>query len=184
MKIRCECGAVYNVPEATGGKNVRCKQCDTMFVCPTPPPRPTSSGKKVPGTFARSAGAKSKSSQRTSAEEDAILRKFMSEESSLEDRMRDRRLNSIEEDRTSNSIRFIVVGCLWLVAAVIVGVALFKIGSFTRIPLILAFVYGLGGQYWLPPLMGVFGVYKFIIGVMSFTRVLDIESQEQLPTRW
>ena len=117
MKIRCQCGAIYNVPESTGGKNVKCKKCANTFVCPTPPPKPNIGAatgaasaapkQKVPGTFASNPYARSKSAQRTNQQEEEILKKFMSEEKSLEERMRDRREDSIEEDRTSNSMSYI-----------------------------------------------------------------------------
>lgn len=200
MKIRCQCGAIYNVPESTGGKNVKCKKCANTFVCPTPPPKPNIGAatgaasaapkQKVPGTFASNPYARSKSAQRTNQQEEEILKKFMSEEKSLEERMRDRREDSIEEDRTSNSMSYILVGVLWLAGAVVVGLALFgAAGSsggygFRRFRMIGWLLVGIGAQYWLPPMIGLVGLYKITIGVMSLFRVVDIESQEQLPEQW
>lgn len=196
MKIRCQCGAIYNVPESTCGKNVKCKKCANTFVCPTPPPKPNigkavgeAPTQKVPGTFASNPYARSKSAQRTNQQEEAILKKFMSEDKSLEERMRDRRADSIEEDRVSNSFSFIIVGVLWLVGAVVVAFALFgassvMVGGRGRLRVISMLLVGLRAQYWLPPLIGLVGLYKITIGVMSMFRVLDIESQEQLPEQW
>ncbi len=190
MKIRCECGAIYNVPESTCGKNVQCKKCGTTFVCPTPPPKVSfNAGVKtetqnVPGTFASSPYARSKSKQAPPEDQDAILKKYMSEEKSLEDRLRERRENSIETDRTSNSISFIIVGCIWIIAGILIGISMFWMASFTRIPIFFAWIYGLGGQYWLPPLLCLYGIYKIVIGVMSLMRFVDIQSEEQLPTFW
>lgn len=191
MKIRCECGAIYNVPETTCGKNVECKRCSTTFVCPTPPPKPDFglADRNVPGTFVRSRNAKGKSEQRTDAQEGAILKKFMSEEKSLEDRMRERRENSIEEDRTANAVRYMIVGACWLVGAVVLGFVLFATSSAFatgrgRIRVIALLLVGLGGQYWLPPIVGLFGVYKITIGVLTLFRVVDIQSNKQLPTNW
>jgi hypothetical protein len=190
MKIRCECGAIYNVPETTCGKNVQCKKCDTTFVCPTPPPKLnlSSSGQNVPGTFVRSPYAKSNlASQPATAQqqqEEAILKKYMSEEKSLEDRMRERREGSIEEDRVSNSVSFIFVGALWLAAAIGIGFAFYWLSSFSRIPILGWFLFGIGAQYWLAPLVGAFGIYKMVIGVLSLLRKVDIQSQEQLPSSW
>ena len=113
----------------------------------------------------------------------------MSEDKSLEERMRDRRADSIEEDRVSNSFSFIIVGVLWLVGAVVVAFALFgassvMVGGRGRLRVISMLLVGLRAQYWLPPLIGLVGLYKITIGVMSMFRVLDIESQEQLPEQW
>jgi len=197
MKIRCQCGAIYNVPETTAGKNVKCKKCGVTFVCPTPPPKPnfgaateTAPKQNVPGTFATSPNARSKTAQRTDSEQDAILKKYMSEEKSLEDRMRERRESSIEEDRTANSIGYIFVGCIWIVVGVLIGIALWNAagpvtnGRARGLLFFFWFIYGLGGHYWIPPLLGVIGVYKIIIGLMSMFRVVDIESEERLPSNW
>ncbi len=197
MKIRCECGAIYNVPESTAGKDVQCKKCNTTFVCPTPPPklnldaakRKAAAGKKdLPGTFAHSPYAKSKTASLPPSarqqQEEAVLKKYMSEEKSLEDRMRDRRESSIEEDRVSNGFRYIVIGCIWIAVAIAVGVLLFSILHFHFLPIVAWALIGLGAQYWLPPLLGVVGIYKIVIGVLCLCRVIDIESQEQLPSSW
>ncbi len=184
MKIRCECGAIYNVPESTCGKNVQCKNCDTTFVCPTPPPKPKINleNENVPGTFARSPNARSVVASLPATiqqqQEKAILKKFMSEEKSLEDRMRERRENSIEQNRISNSLHLIIVGAIWIAAAIVVGVMLLRLSSFMRAPIIF------GAQYWLPPPLGLIGVYKIVIGIMSLFRVVDIEGEEQLPSNW
>jgi hypothetical protein len=190
MKIRCECGAIYNVSESTCGKNVQCKKCDTTFVCPTPPPKLSlnPSGQNVPGTFVRSPYAKSSLASQPATvqqqQEEAILKKFMSEEKSLEDRMRERREGSIEEDRVSNSVNFIIIGVLWMAAGIGIGVIFYWLATFSRIPILAWVLFGIGAQYWLPPLFIVFGIYKIMIGVMSLFRVVDIESEEQLPSNW
>lgn len=195
MKIRCQCGAIYIVPETTCGKNVKCKKCGTTFLCPTPPRKLNASAaapaanQNVPGTFVTSPYAKSKTAQRSDAEQDAILKKYMSEESSLEDRMRDRRADSIEQDRTSNAVSYLIVGTLWIVAAVVIGIALFATsramaGGGGRVLIILWVLTGIGAQYWLPPLVALVGVYKITIGIMALFGAVDIQSQEQLPERF
>ena len=189
MKIRCQCGAIYIVPETTCGKNVKCKKCKTTFLCPTPPRKlntTAATNHNVPGTFATSPNAKSKTAQRSDAEQDAILRKYMSEEHSLEDRMRQRRTSSIEEDRVSNAVSYIIFGAIWLVAAVVVGIALFATSRAMggRVLIILWVLTGIGAQYWLPPLIGLVGVYKITIGILTMFKVVDIESQQQLPDRF
>lgn len=141
----------------------------------------------IPGTFATSTTGRSKSSQRTDQQNDAILKKYMSEEKSLEERMRDRRTNSIEEDRVSNSMSFIIVGCLWILGAVVLVFALSGVSSSLGLTgrrgrgWIVGLIYA---RYWIGPLIALFGVYKVVIGLMSMFRVLDIESQEQLPDRF
>ena len=108
----------------------------------------------------------------------------MSEEKSLEDRMRERREGSIEEDRVSNSVNFIIIGVLWMAAGIGIGVIFYWLATFSRIPILAWVLFGIGAQYWLPPLFIVFGIYKIMIGVMSLFRVVDIESEEQLPSNW
>lgn len=189
MKIRCQCGAIYDVPESTCGKSVQCTKCDNTFVCPTPPPKPNLGlvQKNVPGTFVKSPYARSKTAQAPPQDQDAILKSYMSEEKSLEDRMRERREGSIEEDRTSNSIRFIFVGCLWIVAAIVAALIFLNVINTESIGVIVFvkwLLMGLGAQYWLPTLMAVFGAYKIVVGVMSMLRVVDIQSEEQLPSNW
>jgi len=205
MKIRCQCGAIYNVPETTGGKKVTCKKCQTTFLCPTPPPKPATFGaadqsQNVPGTFVSSPYARSKRATQPAAgrqqSEDAILKKYMSEDKSLEERMADRRQDSIDEDRTSNSLKFIIVGSLWIVGAVVVGAILWGMTEAPRRAAgfggrrrgtgraIMALLYWSGGKYWAPPLLALYGIYKITIGIMSLAKKIDIESEEQLPTRF
>lgn len=112
MKIRCQCGAVYQVPESAGGKQVRCKNCDAQFVCPFPavPFRSKNSASQTaaqggPRRKKRPARARTRNEQ-----EDAILKSYMSEEKSLEQRMNERRADSIEQDRVSNSFWYIFRG--------------------------------------------------------------------------
>lgn len=119
----------------------------------------------------------------------------MSEERSLEERMQDRRQDSIEEDRTSNSLKSLIIGGLWIGAAVLIGVILWSMSAPTsgRVGIgrrrgigrgIIALLYWTGGKFWAPPLIALIGIYYIVIGILSFARVVDIEDREQLPTQW
>ena len=77
MKVRCSCGATYNVPENFAGRKVKCKRCKESFVV---------GGAGQPVTRP----AKRKKKQLSKAErEDALLKKFSSG-SNIEERMAQR----------------------------------------------------------------------------------------------
>ena len=108
MKVRCPCGATYNVPENHAGRKVKYKRCKESFIA--------GGGAGQPVTRP----VKRKKKQLSKAErEDALLNKF-SNGSNIEERMAQRHRDTIESDRTSNGITFILkgIGCFFLAAFV------------------------------------------------------------------
>jgi len=104
MKVSCSCGATYNVPENYAGRKVKCKRCKESFIA--------GGGAGQPVTQPR----KRKKKQLSKTEREDALLKQLSSGSNLEERMVQRERDSIESDRTSNSILFILkgIGCFLL----------------------------------------------------------------------
>lgn len=180
MKISCSCGATYTVPESFAGRKVKCKKCKESFVA--------GGGAGQPVTRP----VKRKKKQLSKAErEDALLKKFSSG-SNIEERMEQRQRDTVESDRTSNSIIFILkgVGCFFLAAFVFWALSAVGIGSgrvgggrlrgrgIVGIFILLRFLWA---QYWLPPLFVLYGFYLIYIGIMSLMKKVDIVTQDQLP---
>ncbi len=174
MKVRCSCGATYNVPENYAGRKVKCKRSKESFIA--------GGGAGQPATGPR----KRKKKQPSKSErEDALLKKY-STGSNLEERMAQRQRDTIESERTSNGILFILKGFGYFLLAAFVFWALSEIGAGRRIRLrgILAILFLLRflmAQYWLPPLIVLYGIYVIYIGIMSLLKKVDIVTQDQLP---
>ncbi len=175
MKVRCSCGATYNVPENYAGRKVKCKRCKESFIA--------GGGAGRPATRP----VKRKKKQLSKAErEDALLNKF-STGSNLEERMAQRQRDTIESDRTSNGITFILkgIGCFllaafvfWVLTAVGAGGGPIRVRGILGILILLKFLMA---QYWLPPLIILYGLYGIYIGIMSLMKKVDIVTQDQLP---
>ena len=175
MKVSCSCGATYNVPENYAGRKVKCKRCKESFIA--------SGGAGQPVTRP----AKRKKKQLSKAErEDALLKKFSSG-SNIEERMEQRARDTIESDRTSNAITFILkgIGCFllaafvfWALSAVGAGGGPVRVRGIVAIFFLLRFLMA---QYWLPPLIVLYGIYLIFIGIMALMKKVDIVTQDQLP---
>lgn len=188
MKIQCQCGAVYDVPESAGGKEVHCKKCGTKFVCPASPADSPLDvvDQPLPATFGGSPNAGKKrvplppSTRRK--REDAILKKHMSVRSIRQERKRERRATAIEQDRAPNSVVSMICGGVAMASAVSLGVVLWNMSaspwgetSAVRNRKLLTILYFTGGKYWAPPLLFLIGLYFFVIGFLSYKRIINLE---------
>ncbi len=176
MKVDCVCGATYNVPESYAGRKVKCKRCKDSFIAGG------GTGQPRTGSVKRQKGALSKEER-----EEALLKKYSSG-SNLQERMAQRERDTIEADRTSNSIVFILkgVGCFllagfvfWVLTATGVGDGVGRRGR--RVLAIALLLRVVMAEYWLPPLIVLYGLYLIYLGIMSLMRKVDIVDQDQLP---
>ena len=101
--------------------------------------------------------------------------------------MAQRERDTIEADRTSNAITFMFkgVGCFllaafvfWVLTAVGAGGGPIRVRGIVAIFLLLRLVMA---QYWLPPLIVLYGFYLIYIGIMALMKKVAIVSQDQLP---
>ena len=101
--------------------------------------------------------------------------------------MEQRARDTIESDRTSNAITFILkgIGCFllaafafWALSAVGAGGGRIRVRGIVAIFFLLRFLMA---QYWLPPLIVLYGIYLIFIGIMALMKKVDIITQDQLP---
>lgn len=170
MKVRCSCGATYNVPENYAGRKVKCKKCNESFIAGG------GSGQPVTRPVKRKKKPLSKAER-----EEALLNKFSSG-SSLEERMDQRARDTIESERTSNGLSYIAVGVALLVAAIPVWFGLnYLAQNGGRVPTVVALLVLLRGEWWVPPIMALIGLYKMLIGTLALMKKIDIVGHDQLP---
>ena len=144
MKIRCRCGAIYQIKEEHAGKKMKCRKCEHQFIVPAnqlsqaaqqqrsnpKQPQPLSSGSNywlktgegsAPEQQRRRPRPKTPAAPKqrpvTKAEKDDALLKHYSSGSSLEERVVKRRKERIENGRISNGILFILKGLGWFAGA-------------------------------------------------------------------
>ena len=98
--------------------------------------------------------------------------------------MNQRERDSIESDRVSNGLTFVIIGVLCVIGAVLLFVGLnYLANNGGRVPRIVWLIVMLRGEYWLPPLLGLYGIYKAVIGIMALTNKIDIVEGDRLPLR-
>ncbi len=189
MKIRCQnCGAIYKVPQTMSGKKVQCKKCDTTFVCPAVTATPVfeSENQNLPLAFARpnttNTKRKTETDEAREAREDAILNEHMSHRSKRQVRRQQRYANAIEENRTFKSVVYVGCGVFAMIISIVLGFLLWSMPaspwenrsfrpSYRRI---LTILYFTGGKYWAPPLLFLFGLGLVVLGVLSYTRKINL----------
>ena len=179
MKVNCKCGAAYNVKFQLIGKKVKCKKCGQGFVVPAP-----NSAGLVPATDSKRPAQKKDMSaaKEKAAREKALLDKMIDPEAkqkkTLEERIRERRADSVEQMRVSHGINGIVLGTIGLLLAIGTFVMFFlypKGGEATPIPVTI--LHYIEAQWWLGVLFLVFAAYQLTMGIGSLTRMIDIEKE-------
>jgi len=169
MKVSCSCGAKYNVPENFAGRKVKCKKCKESFIAGG------GSGQPVTRPVKRKKKQLSKSER-----EDALLKKHSSG-SNLEERMAQRERDTIEADRTSNGLTLIAIGAMFLLGSILAWFGLSYLAeNGGRVPRIVALLVLLRGEWWVPGLMVLMGLYKIFIGILVLMKRVDVV-EDQLP---
>lgn len=73
---------------------------------------------------------------------------------------------------------------IFLIVAAVTAIGLFAATRYDYLPMIVALLLEAYAQNWIPVVFVLMAIWNFAIGVGSLFRVVDIESEEQLPTYW
>ena len=207
VRIKCGCGAVYQIKSEYAGKTLKCRACKKVFRVPAQPSSPnpqpqTQSASNYwvkPGLGQVPNQQKSNSNKRqqpprksspqkpsTKAQREQALLGQLTSGSDLQQRMKERQRSTIEEDRVSNGISYIIYGVGWFVAAALAFWILGAVDNHVdglrggRVMVVLLLLYYLNGQYWIPALIATIGLFNLAIGIGSLRGRVDIV-EEDLP---
>lgn len=152
-KISCPCGASYKSSPKLAGKKVRCKRCKGLIHVP----------------------AAKKSSRKRSREDKALSKYAGSGKMSLDERMALRQRETMEEERVPNAVKHVLIGIGCLIAAVVVYFVLNALENGGVAPRIVWVFVLLKGKFWIPPLLGIVGLYQFFMAYWYLFRTLNVD---------
>ena len=206
-KLKCKkCEAIIQVPAAEPEPDVLQPAVPPVTsqpsAPPVQPPPPPSIGNPYAGKRRRKATDKTKrvvnnrSARKTvksapkskqgmtRSEREAAAIEHHSSGTSLEERMAARRKDSIETHRYTNGIKFMALGGFLLVVALVCTILLWGWEQGGGILVILLPLYWIGGKYWFGPLVALVGFCFIYIGFGSMVKLVDIDSEAQLPDQF
>ncbi len=164
LNVQCRCGATYRVPEDMVGNNAKCQCCGTVFMildaagAVVTPPRRTDSQRKA-----------------KRARENALLAKYEKRgRKTLDDRIAERQKDALERERMTHAVRHVLIGIACLVCGTISYFVLNALQDGGVAPRIVWPLVWLQGQYWVPVLLDIPGVYNLYLAYWFLTRPSNV----------
>lgn len=185
MKIQCQCGAKYEVPDSTASRQFRCKKCAQVITVSPVASAAAASGSPAKPTVSTTTVPNAEELKRR-AREDAILARFTSQprQPTLEDRIAQRHRDSIESNRFSNSVKYNLIGVACIAVAIGSYIIMDRLEGGGVAPIIVWVLLWIGGKWWVPALLILIGVWHLLLGIGALTKIVDIDDEPQIPTRF
>ena len=178
MKVKCKCGAIYELAAKFAGKSLKCKTCGAGFRIPDSNQTNHSTGTAPAntGTPVKRIRPRKTPAQIKREKEDALLAKYdksaKSKGVSTEDFIADNFRDSFESKRHDNAVYSIAYGVACLVLAFVLFIILDMLEKGGGVaPKIIAALAMVRGKYWAPPIVFLFGVWKLVSGISELKQL-------------
>ena len=195
MKLKCGCGAVYQVRPELAGKKLKCRKCQTVFLVPEsqgskagrPKPAPAQGGHWAPLNRSQTTTKpevktrpKKKSSSTKADREAALLAQYSGNgQKTLDERMAERQRETMEDNRLTNCVKHALIGLGCFIAAVAVFFILESLENGGVAPRIVWLFVWTGGKWWIPPALVMAGAYNSLLAYWFMVRSSNTERSSQ-----
>ena len=190
MKVKCHCGAVYQVPPQFHGKQVRCKKCSGSFLVPSGSSSvataPAQAANRMRATAAstraaaRPAPRKKTAAQLKREKEDALLAKYSgNRKKSAEDIIAESFENSFDEANHRAAVISIAIGIILIAVSIFLFYYLNSIEDGDVVLRIVWVFLMIGGKWWLPPAIFLFGLFRLVVGIRDVSSVARVRKQRK-----
>lgn len=176
MKVKCNCGAIYQLSEKFSGKKVKCKKCASSFRVPdlwqqsNSDPLLAVDASNI-GIPIQSKPLKKSAAQLKREREDALIAKHekssKAKGKSTEDFIADNFRDALESKRHDKAVYAIFYGIACFVLAVVLFIVMHMLEKGGVAPRIIVYLTMVYGKWWVPPIVFLIGVYQLLTGIME-----------------